>query len=274
MGHILFKRRQCKNELFFSGHESSAKTDKGTSVNVSKRAVTLTPGEKDPETSSKQSLLALPSEKDPSVSAKSHDKLARDQTSTEPVEFQAFKLPAKNITAVTLNDVDNKSHDLTGRPGESCEWGNLCSQSISEVRDFRDDQVEPFDPFAQGADFALPGKYRKLKATSIRLYSEVRNIAEKGGVSSSCQHFLHRVESEFNMGDICTHSQLQDSANGILEEHETLSRLTRDVVQRSCHLSEGSPWPEVYKCYRHWQMVLSKFNELQRRTQQLLEGKK
>ena len=257
-----------------SGHASSAKTDGGTSVNVSKKSATLIPGEKDPETHFKESLLALPSEKDPSVSAKSLDKLARDQISTEHAEFQACKLPVENIKAVTLNDVDNKSHDLTGRPDEFSGLGNLRTQSISEARDFQGDKLEPFDPFAEGADLALPGKYRKLKATSIRLFSEVRNIAEKGGVSSSCQHFLHRVESEFDMGDICTHNELQESANGILEEHEALSRLTMDVVQRSCNLTENSPWPEVYKCYRHWQMVLSKFNELQKRTQQLLEGKK
>jgi len=73
------------------------------------------------------------------------------------------------------------------------------------------------------------------------------------------------------MGDMSTRKELQDKAKGLLDEHEKLSRLTRAVVNRSHNLREDSSWPEVYKCYRHWQIVLRKFNELQRRTQQLLE---
>jgi len=76
------------------------------------------------------------------------------------------------------------------------------------------------------------------------------------------------------MGDMSTRKELQDKAKGLLDEHEKLSRLTRAVVNRSHNLREDSSWPEVYKCYRHWQIVLRKFNELQRRTQQLLEGEK
>ena len=108
----------------------------------------------------------------------------------------------------------------------------------------------------------------------MKLFSELRNIAEKSEKPSAWQHFVDRVEAGFDMGDISTHKELQDKAKGLLDEHEKLSRLTRDVVSRSHNLSEDSPWQEVYKCYRHWQIVLSKFNELQRRTQQLLEGEK
>ena len=132
-----------------------------------------------------------------------------------------------------------------------------------------------FDPFAEGSELSLPSTYRKLKATSIKLYSDLRNNAESRDKPSPCQYFLHRLETEFaDMETISTHKEIQDKTNSLLEEHEKWLRLIGNVVNQSYKLSEDSPWQEVYKCYRHWQIELSKFNELQKRTQQLLEGKK
>ena len=170
--------------------------------------------------------------------------------------------------------MDNKPQRVTGKPPESFGLGNLDCQSNLEARDFHVQKQEWFDPFAEGAELTLPGKYRKLKATSTKLYSELRSIAEASDKPLPFQNFVDRLESGFDIRGISTHKELQDKANGLLEEHEKLSCLTSDVVSRSYNLSEDSSWPEVYKCYRHWQVVLSKFNELQRRTQQLLEGKK
>ena len=170
--------------------------------------------------------------------------------------------------------MDSKPHNKTRQRSESLGLGNLRCQSNSEARDVEDDKQELLDPFAEGTELSLPGKYRKLKATSIKLYSDLRNIAESRDRPSPCQYFLHRLESEFDMENISTHKEIQDKTNSLLEEHEKWLRLTGDVVTRSYKLSENSPWQEVYKCYRHWQIVLSKFNELQRRTQHLLEGKK
>ena len=126
----------------------------------------------------------------------------------------------------------------------------------------------------EGVELALPGKYRKLKATSVRLYSEVRKIAEKDDSKSSLpwHNFVERLEREFKIGYISTHKEIKEKSNGLLEEHERLSLLTSAVVSRSNDLKDDSSWQEVYKCYRHWQIVLSKFNELQKRTQLLLEG--
>ena len=159
-------------------------------------------------------------------------------------------------------------------PRDSSGLGDLRCQSNSEARDVEGDKQELFDPFAEGTELSLPSKYRKLKATSIKLYSDLRNIAESRDRPSPCQYFFHRLESEFDMENISTHKEIQDKTNSLLEEHEKWLKLIGDVVNRSYKLSEDSPWQEVYKCYRHWQIVLSKFNELrQRRTQQLLEGK-
>jgi len=96
---------------------------------------------------------------------------------------------------------------------------------------------------------------------------------QKDGKPWPCEHFVERLEAEFDGGNVSKHSKTQDKANRLLEDHEKLAMLTNAVVTRSYNLQDDSLWQEVYKCYTHWQIVLSKFNDLQRRTQQLLQGK-
>ena len=216
----------------------------------------------------------LSSEKDFPPTAKPIEKTDDVHKSSEcPVESQASKLQVDNAKQVAVNDVFDKPQSVTGRPEQSSRLGKLDFQSKSEERVFQDRKEEMLDPFAEGAEFALPGKYRKLKSTSTRLYSELRKIAEKNEKPVPCQNFVERLEAEFHTGNVSTHSEIYDKANGLLEEHEKLSLLSNAVVTRSHNLRDDSSWQEVYKCYRHWQIVLSKFNELQRRTQQLLQGK-
>ena len=152
--------------------------------------------------------------------------------------------------------------------------GWLDHQSKSEERVFlREGKEDWLDPFAEGAEFTLPAKYRKLKSTSTRLYSELRKIVEKDDKPLPCELFVERLEAEFDKGNVSTQKETQDKVKKLLEDHEKLAVLTNAVVTRSYNLKDDSSWQEVYKCYRHWQIVLSKFNELQRRTQQLLQGK-
>ncbi len=216
----------------------------------------------------------LSSERDSLASTKPLEKAEGVNESTEcSGESQASKLQVDKAKQLALNDGFYKPPSVTRRPGESSRFGNLDSQSKSEERVSQDRKEETLDPFAEGAEFALPGKYRKLKSTSTRLYSELRKIVEKDDKPSPCQQFVERLETVFDVGNVSTHNEIHDKANGLLEEHEKLSLLSNAVVTRSHNLREDSSWQEVYKCYRHWQIVLSKFNELQRRTQQLLQGK-
>ena len=188
-------------------------------------------------------------------------------------DSQASTLQVDITKRLSLNDEGNRPQSVTGTPRQSSAVNNLGNPPKTENRHVKDKKEESFDPFAEGAEFTLPGKYRKLKATSTRLYSELRKIAEKdGGKPSPCHSFVERLEAGFDVGDISTHNKIQEKAKGLLEEHERLSILTNAVVSRSNNLRDDSSWQDVYKCYRHWQIVLSKFNELQRRTQQLLEG--
>ena len=212
----------------------------------------------------------LSSEKDSRVSEKTENV---NESSGCCGESQTRKSQADNTKQLALNDGFSKRQSFTGRPGQSSGLGKLDHQSKSDKRVFQDGKEDSLDPFAEGTELTLPAKYRKLKSTSTGLYSELRTIMEKDDKPWPCQHFVERLEAEFEMGNVSTHNEIHDKANGLLEDHEKLSVLTNTVVTRSYHLRDDSSWQEVYKCYRHWQIVLSKFNELQRRTQQLLQGK-
>ena len=226
------------------------------------------------EESSHDSQILLPLGIDCTVSDKACEKPDGVNRSAEcSGDSQASKLQVDIAKRLSLNYEGNRPQSVTGTPRQSSVVNNLVNKPKTENRHVKDQKEESFDPFAEGAEFTLPGKYRKLKATSTRLYSELRKIAEKdGGKPSPCHSFVERLEAGFDVGDISTHNKFQNKANGLLEEHERLSALTTAVVSRSNNLRDDSSWQDVYKCYRHWQIVLSKFNELQRRTQQLLEG--
>ena len=195
--------------------------------------------------------------------------------STELIEeLHESKLQVDVMNPLALQDLSNKFQNTTGKPCKSSGLSNQDGQSTPETRHVHVQKQEWFDPFSKEAELVLPGKYRRLKATSSRLYSELKSFTCKRDEPSPCQHFVNRIECVFDAEGIPTHETLQSNACGLLEEHEKLTRLTDEVVNRSSNLKENSPWSEVYKCYRHWQVVLSKFNELQWKTQQLLEGKK
>jgi len=214
--------------------------------------------------------IALSSEKDSRVSEKTDNVNESTECSRES---QGRKLQVDNMKQSALNNEFGKPQSVTGRPGQSSVLGKLDHQSKSQERVFQAGKEDWLDPFAENAELTLPAKYRKLKSTSTRLYSELRKILEKDDKPWPCKHFVERLEAEFDVGNVSTHSKTQDKANGLLEDHEKLAMLTNAVVTRSYNLKDDSSWQEVYKCYRHWQIVLSKFNELQRRTQQLLQCK-
>ncbi|KAJ7362077.1 hypothetical protein OS493_013167 [Desmophyllum pertusum] len=225
------------------------------------------------EQSCHDSQIALSSEKDFTASDELLEKANSVNKSTEcSGESQVSQLQVDNAKQLALNDGVNKPLGVTGIPCQSSGLGNLDNQSkTEEINILQECKKESLDPFSVDAEFVLPGKYHKLKSTSTRLYSELRKIIEKDGKPSPCQHFVERLEAGFDVGNISTRNEIQDKANGLLEEHEQLSTLTDAVVIRSCSLRDDASWQEVYKCYRHWQIVLSKFNELQRRTQRILE---
>ena len=165
-------------------------------------------------------------------------------------------------------NVIGKSQELVSKEVKRESRSNSWSTNLQVYKE------EMFDPFTEGSELKLPVKYRKLKAASAKLYSELEKIADNRETSLACQQFLHDIEFVFDMGNIPTYRELQGRATKLLEEHEKLSKLINNVVHRSRNVDDDSPWPEVYKCYRQWQIVLKKFHELQKKSQQLLKGKR
>ena len=212
--------------------------------------------------------IASSSGKDSRVSEKADSM----NESTECSRESQGKIQVDNIKQLALNDGFGKLQTVTGRPSESFVLGKLDYQCKSHKPVSQAGREDLLDPFDENAEFTLPVKYRKLKSTSRRLYSELRKITEKDNKPLSCEHFVECLEAEFDVGNVSTYNKTQDKVSGLLKDHEKLMMLTNAVVTRSYNLKDDSSWQEVYKCYRHWQIVLSKFSELQRRTQQLLQG--
>ena len=217
------------------------------------------------ESLQEESKISSPSWEESVVSSKLFEKADSVNRSAENLA---------DFGRASVIEKSEKPKSVTGIPGQSLGLPKPGDSFNTEEIDVHDKKEDSFDPLMEGVELALPGKYRKLKATSVRLYSEVRKIAEKDDSKSSLpwHNFVERLEGEFKMRYISTHKEIKEKSKGILEEHERLSLLTSAVVARSNDLKDDSSWQEVYKCYRHWQIVLSKFNELQKRTQQLLEG--
>lgn len=132
---------------------------------------------------------------------------------------------------------------------------------------------KPFELLTDGASLTLPSKYRKLKSQNTKLFSQLRSALQNQPVNHEL--FVERLESTFDFKTTLSHAELQQEATQVLQSHDKLFQLTAAAVTKSHALSHdaSSPWQPVYKCYRLWQLVLSKFHELQRKTEQLLQGK-
>ncbi|XP_068673811.1 uncharacterized protein [Montipora foliosa] len=238
----------------------------GSIASSSKRNLTSAGGVND-DSKRHDTVVSLPEVKDGSSLA---TRLLNAQ-SIEIRQRRGLDVPDDNVHSSSLIERDHKLENVTGKSPESIselKKGDCLPNSDQA------DKQEMFDPFGEGAELKLPIKYRRLKATTAKLYSELEHFSEKRESPLPSQQFVQGIESLFDMGDIPTHSELQDKGIALLKEHEKLSKLTSNVVNRSQNLDDDSPWPEVYKCYRLWQIVLNKFNELQKGTQQLLEGVK
>ncbi|XP_068673645.1 uncharacterized protein [Montipora foliosa] len=240
----------------------------GSIASSSKRNLTSAGGVND-DSKRHDTVVSLPEVKDGSSSATRLNARACNAQSIEIRHCHGLDVPDENVHSSSLTERDHKPGSVTRKSPESVfalRKGDCLPNSDQA------DKQEMFDPFGEGAELKLPIKYRRLKATTAKLYSELENFSEKRESPLPSQQFVQGIESLFDMGDIPTHSELQDKGIALLKEHEKLSKLTSNVVNRSQNLDDDSPWPEVYKCYRLWQIVLNKFNELQKGTQQLLEG--
>ena len=212
--------------MCFPGHASS-KTGAEPSGKVtlkSKTVASVTGEEQDRshrktycEESSHDSRILLPLGNDCTVSDKVLLKTDSVNRSAEySGDSQARKLQVDITQRLSLNDEGNRPQSVRGTPRQSSTLNNVGNPPKTENRHVKD---KSFDPFAEGAEFTLPGKYRKRKATSAQLYSELRKIAVKDcGKPSPCHsRFVERLEAGFDVGDISTQNKFQDKQTDFLK---------------------------------------------------------
>lgn len=133
------------------------------------------------------------------------------------------------------------------------------------------DDRQYFNLMTDGTQLTMPNRYKKLKSAHLRLYSQLRTDDSEEDAS---REFLEQLESSFNVsGTGMSHFKLEMESKKLLKEHYELCKIIQSVAQQSADIDETSSWQEVYSCYCSWQFVLTKFKELQKRTQLLLEGK-
>ena len=132
------------------------------------------------------------------------------------------------------------------------------------------EKPQQFNLMTDGSRLAMPNSYRKLKSVHLKLYSQLKNIHSEG---DSSRNFLEHFESTFKDYNVkMTHVELEKESKRLLREHDELFEIVASVAQQSAAINDSSPWHEVYSCYCSWQFILTKFKELQKRTQTLLEG--
>ena len=79
----------------------------------------------------------------------------------------------------SMNDEGSKSKSVTGTPRQSSALNNLGNPSKVLNKDIQQKKESSLDPLAEGFEFTLPVIYRKLKATSTRLYSQTTRDCRK-----------------------------------------------------------------------------------------------
>jgi len=114
----------------------------------------------------------------------------------------------------------------------SQDWVSWPTNLIQVEQVFWTGKEHSLDNIAENAEFTLPAKlkYHKLKSASTRLY-------------------------------VSTQNKTHDKDSGLLEDYEKLAMHTNAVVIQSYNLKDDSLYQEVFKCYRHWKIVLSKLNK-------------
>ena len=106
---------------------------------------------------------------------------ASNMKSTDPrlPEVNEPSNSSNNTQPSALTVMDEKQGNVIGKSPESVsEHVKRESRSNSRRTNMQVDKQEMFDPFTEGSELKLPVKYRKLKAASAKLYSELEKIAD------------------------------------------------------------------------------------------------
>ena len=93
-----------------------------------------------------------------------------------------WRFPSENCKlpspSGSMNGEGSKSKSVTGTPCQSSALNNLGNPS-KVLNRYTTEKESSLDPLAEGFEFILPVIYRKLKATSTRLYSQTTKDCRK-----------------------------------------------------------------------------------------------
>jgi hypothetical protein len=133
---------------------------------------------------------------------------------------------------------------------------------------------KPFMLVEEGHTLTLPAKYRKMKSLNSKLISQIHKNLEETDLNHS-EEFVNRLENQFDWLNEISHETVRTEAQTLMESQHKLLLHAEWVIEKSTvigHSQSTFSWQNVYKCYRHWQVLLGQFRELQKRTQDLLAG--
>lgn len=127
---------------------------------------------------------------------------------------------------------------------------------------------KPFLLSEDGHTLTLPPRYRKLKASHYKFISKLNKGTE---TTDQSETFVRRLESQFDFNKGSGELVL-NRVNVLIQAQKKLLVYLQWITERSFDDHETFSWQNVYKSYRHWQVLLGKFHELQKGTQELLTG--
>ncbi|XP_031558692.1 uncharacterized protein LOC116295102 [Actinia tenebrosa] len=137
---------------------------------------------------------------------------------------------------------------------------------------------KPFLLMEDGHTLSLPSKYRKMKSKNSKLVSQIHKKLHETDFSQS-ERFTRYLENQFDWpnkldwSNQLSHETLSTEAQALMDTQRRLLLHANWVIDRSVEISTPNSafsWQNVYKCYRHWQVLLGKFREVQKRTKDLM----
>lgn len=139
--------------------------------------------------------------------------------------------------------------------------------------------VKPFMLVEDGHTLSLPSKYRKIKSVNTKLVSQIHKKKHETDFIQS-ERFTSRLENQFDWqnqldrSNQLSHETLATEAQSLMESQHKLLLHAAWVIDRSgvINTSSAFSWQNVYKCYRHWQVLLGKFRDVQKQARNLMAG--
>lgn len=237
------------------------KTSKETAVNA------VTEAEKKPNTTE-----TIYNSTKPSTQPVSQENI--DDSTPDNTDFVERAKRELNRISADLTELNIRKQELSQREDNLAKLAkNQQEKERHETNDNESEAPQPDKTFVlteEGHTLALPSKYRKLKSTHSKLISKLMKASRTNDQSS--ENFLKRLENHFDLTE-APKEIVMEKTKSLVQAQDKLELYVQWLMERSkIGENDSFSWQNVYKTYRHWQVLLGKFKELQKQTQELLAG--